>query len=113
RRRAGTVLSQTLVVREEEKLVLEDRSTEGAAELVPAQWRPGNRGISVPVVSPVVGIELVIAKVFEQIAMKLVGAGLDHHVDDATLEVSKFRGSIIRDHPKFLDRIQIRLIRRL
>ena len=41
-----------------------------------------------------------------------VGAGLDHHVDNAALEVAELRGRVVGDHLEFLNRIQVRLVGR-
>ena len=60
------VLAQALIVGEEEELVLEDRSAESAAELVPAQQLTRYGGVGVPVIAPVVGVELVVAEVLEK-----------------------------------------------
>ena len=55
------IFSQSLIVGEEEQLVLDDGSAEGAPELVPAQWRARDLRIIVPVIAPVIGVELVVA----------------------------------------------------
>ena len=42
--------------------------------------------------------------------VNLIRAGLDHHVDNAALEISEFRGGIIRDQLEFFNRVRIGLI---
>src|SRR5689334_18125735 len=63
-----------------------------------------------PVIAPVVGVELVIAEILKCIAVKLVGAGFDHYANDPALEIAELGGSVIGDHPKFLDGVGIGLI---
>ena len=96
-----------MIIDEEEQLVLEDGTAHGAAELIPTDG-PRN---AAPVVAPVVGIELVIAKILESVAMELIGSGLDHYVDDPSLEVAKFGRGVVRDQLELCNRVRVRLIR--
>ena len=44
--------------------------------------------------------------------METVGTGLDHHIDDAALEVSKLGGGVVGDHFEFRDGVQVWLVGR-
>ena len=77
-----------LVVAEEERLVLEHRAAEGAAELVLLEVRLGAAGA---VVEEVVGVEGVVAEELEGAAVELVGARLDLQVDDAAERAAELR----------------------
>src|ERR1019366_7480794 len=105
----GRSLAKTLVVAEEEEFVVLNGAAQSAAEFVPANRRPH---ISVVIPGPVVRVQLIVAEELERGAMQLVGSGLQCDVDDPTLEVPELRGSVVRDHLDFLDRIRAWYIRR-
>src|ERR1022692_4881343 len=74
----------SLVVSKEEKPVLEDRTTDRAAKLVPLKWR----GSSSEKVLRVGGI---VTKELEERTMELVGARLGHDIDYRAAGESKLR----------------------
>ena len=61
------------------------------------------RGQSVEVVRPLVGIKEVVAQEFENVAVELVGARFQAHVDHAAQEVAVFCAGVVGDHVEFLD----------
>jgi hypothetical protein len=64
------VLADSLIVREEEQLILDNPSADRAAELVVLEWVLALCGIF----EEIPRIELFVAKVFVQRAMEFVGA---------------------------------------
>ena len=67
--------SLSLESRKEEKLVLQDRSADGGAELVQAQWRMLTVGrIRVMIGKEGVGIESIVAKILPRAGVQRVGA---------------------------------------
>ena len=104
-------LAQALVIHEDEQFVLPDGAAEGAAELVPADGRTEILSDR-PIPRPVIGVEYVVAEVLKRIAVVLVGARFDHHVDDAALEIAELGRGVVGDHVEFRDGVGIRLIAR-
>src|ERR1700722_240835 len=93
-----------LIVGEKEQLVFPHRTTEGAAEHVPAQAAAGQEvSWSVELVLPLVGVENVVAEELPRGAMELIGARFDGCVDDAALEIAEFSRSIGGNEVEFLD----------
>ena len=72
------VETRSLIIDEEEELVLLNRAAERCAELVPAHVGRSavHRRIGAEVARPLIGVEKVVAQKFERVAMKLVAAGL-------------------------------------
>src|SRR5215469_4144673 len=70
-RRCRVIEPLCLVIEEEEQLVLDNRSADRATKHVPAQFRPSQ---VLEVVLPLICVQLVIAEVLPQIAMKAVCA---------------------------------------
>ena len=77
---------QALVVREDERLVLDDRAADRAAELVLREvaLRPSRA-----VVEPVVGVEGIVAQELEDAAVELVRPRLDLEADDAAQRLAE------------------------
>ena len=71
--------ASALVVKEEEHLILPDRSADGATEVVAPQGYLGN---SLVVTKPVICVHLVVTQKLEQAAVKAVGARACDHIDD-------------------------------
>ena len=61
----------------------------------------------VPVVLPQVRVQLVIAEELENVAVKMVGAGLEGGIDDAAQIISEFSGRVGRDQVEFLNGIRL------
>src|SRR5438045_2575690 len=78
-------LTQTFVVKEEERTVLADGPTDGKSKLVPFER---HFSVSKGVVLPGRRVESAVAEKFVHCAMKLVGAGLRHHIDDSAARSS-------------------------
>ena len=87
--RHSLCLAAALVVAEEERLVLEHRAAEGAAELI---LREIGLGTVRAVVEEVVRVEGIVAVELEAAAVQLVRTGLDLQVDYATQRAAEFRG---------------------
>src|SRR5215813_4909107 len=103
------IQTSSLVVAEEEQLVLDDRPANRASEHVPTQLRCCNHPIRSPysqTVLPLIRVEDVVAEVLEGVAMERIRARLDRRVDDAALVVSEFRGRILSNQIEFLNRIR-------
>src|SRR5215471_11014998 len=99
------IQTSSLVVAEEEQLVLDDRPANRASEHVPTQLRCCNHPIRSPysqTVLPLIRVEDVVAEVLEGVAMERIRARLDRRVDDAALVVSEFRGRILSNQIEFL-----------
>lgn len=98
-------LSQSRIAEKEEGAVFSDRPTDAAAELIPAerilpQGRlPGQ---------PAIGVQMIIAKEFEEAAMNAVGPRLGNNVHDSSREPSILRGEAVGDHPELLHCIRVR-----
>src|SRR5882724_7151370 len=99
-RRGGVVKSLPLIVKEEEQLVLNNGTTDGSTEHVPAQLVSLH---FVESVFPRVGVQLVIAKKLPEVPMETVCARLNAGTDDATLEVAELGRGILRDKVKLLN----------
>ena len=89
------VKSLSLIIKEEEKLVLDYRTADGAAKHVPAKQRPRNwlacRTINTfEPVFPLVRIQLVVPEILPEVAMEAVCSRLDRGTHDASLKVAKF-----------------------
>src|SRR5215470_6468642 len=90
-------LTQTLVIKEKEGPVLADRPTDGKSKLVPLERRFSG---SISVVLPGRRVESAVAEEFVHGSMKLIGAGLRHHVDNAAARTSILGTVISRQHLK-------------
>src|SRR6266849_4237749 len=98
------VESLPLIVNEEEEFVLEDRSTEGSSKHVPAQrCASDRRRAGIDLVFPLVGVQLVIAEEFPDIAVKRIGARLEGRTNDAAHVISEFRRRVIAYQVEFLN----------
>ena len=114
RRRSGRrVETRTLIIDEEEELVLFDGTAQRRAEFVPSHVRRSavDRRIGAEVARPLIGVEKIVAQKFERVAMKLVTAGLDADADDAAQELAEIGAGIVRDDVKLLDRVDAGRIR--
>src|SRR6266851_10075766 len=104
----------SLIIKEEEQLVLHYRAANCAAEHVPAKCRPVKRlalrSDPFESVFPLVRVQLVIAEVFPQVAVEAVGARLDCGTDNAALEIAEFGRGVARNQVEFLDGIWCRSI---
>ena len=98
-------LAAALVVAEKERLVLEHRSAEGAAELI---LREVGLGTVRAVVEEVVRIEGIVAVELESAAAKLIAAGLDLQVNDATERAAELCGVGRGLQLEFVERVDAR-----
>ena len=105
--KAGLPHPQAFVGPENEQLIVKDRATCGAAELILAERALDAAG---KVVKEVVGVGLLVVQVFVDFAMELIGAGLGDDIDGggAITELGVRAGDVDLD---FLDRRR-RLLRR-
>src|SRR6185437_6469839 len=80
-RRGRRGFAGTVPIEEEEGLILEDRTADGAAIVIAAErWD----GLPIMIGKPAIGIENLVADKVVAFAMKDVGPGLRDHVDDRT-----------------------------
>src|SRR5581483_4436125 len=100
---AASAKPRSLVIDKKEGVILFDRSAEGPSELVLTERRLTPSGIEV-----VVGVQLVIAQEFENIAVVLVRAGFDRYIDSSSGAPSEFCGHGIGLHLEFGDRVRRR-----
>ncbi len=98
-------LAVTLIVTKEERLVLEDRAAQGAAELILFEVRLGPARA---VVEEVVGIERVVPHELEGAAAQLVGPRLDLQVHDAAERAAELRGVGRGLHLELVERVDAR-----
>src|SRR5215467_10389762 len=102
--------SLALVIKEEEQFVLHDGAADGSPEHVPPQRRPGERLAilinPLEAVLPLIGVQLVIAEVFEDVAMETIGPRFDGCADDAALKIPELSRCVVGDEVKFLDRVR-------
>src|ERR1700733_1040423 len=101
--------ARALVIEEVEQFVLLDRSTEAAAELILMILRTAQ---VVAVGEEVIGVEVVVAQVFEQQAVHRVGPALRIHRNNGTGTAAIFSRVRIGDDVEFLDDVD-RGVRRL
>src|ERR1700722_4097596 len=96
---------ESLVISEEEYLVLLDRASEGGTELIliERQSPAANR------LEESDGIQIRIAQELPELAVKLVSAALDAGVDHRAGCVPELRAVVIGFHLVHLERIRIRL----
>ena len=87
------------IIREEERLVLDDRPAYRTAELVPAEGR------NLRTIEEIPGIQGAVTKKFIRAAVKLIGARTRDRIDNAARCSAIFRGIIRCDHREFLDRV--------
>ena len=92
----------SLVVHEEEGLVVPDGAAQRPAELVLAKGRLGAAEL---VVEQIIGVELVIAQKLEPAAVELIRAGLDLDIHDAAVGPAELRGVRAGLNLEFLDRV--------
>ena len=92
-----------MIIKKEEQLVLDDGTADRAAKHVPSKLSLGQ---TVEIILPAVGIQLVVAEVLPDVAVVLVGSGLDGSANDPALEVTKLGRGILRDQVELLDRIR-------
>ncbi len=72
--------------------------------------RSGDNGIGTDLVSPAVGIQLVVAEKLPDVAVKLVSSGLEGSADNAALEITEFGRGVLGDQVEFLDGIRSRSV---
>ena len=106
---ARAVPAEPLIIGEEEHLVLHDGPAEGGAENVLREIGLPGRGHHA-VVLPRVRGQAVVAPVFEQVPVELVGARLDRAADQGTRHVSELSGVVVRVDPHFRERIRAGLV---
>src|SRR5512146_474541 len=94
----------SLVVKEEEELVLDYGAADSAAEHVPAQRRTVDSGVG-EIIFPAVGVQHIVAEILPQVAMESVGPRLDGGADNAPLEVAELCGGVAGDEVEFLNGI--------
>ena len=97
-RRIRTI-ARALISAEEEQLVLDDPAAGGAAELVPLQGVA--RGCE-----EVARVQIAVAEIVEEIAVKLVRAGLGDGVDRGAGVDSEARGYGAGLHAELLQRVR-------
>jgi len=105
RNRAHTI-PQSFIVAEDERLVPDDWTAQSASELVP---QPGGLGGAGFVGEEVGCVQCAVAKEFIAGAVELVGAGLDHGVDDGAGASAEFGRVPVGLDLEFLERIHRRL----
>ena len=101
------IQTSSLVIGEEEHLVLLDRTAGGGAETVPANC--GSR-VSLEIVAPIVGVQFVVAEELKRAAVELIRAGLGGGVDHSAHVVAEFGRGGQRDFIEFLDRFNARRV---
>ena len=101
------LLASTLVVGEEEQLVLHDRPANGAAEDLAVEVRFAAAG---PVGRPRRRRQLVVAPVVEAVAADVVGSRLDDHVDDRPGDVAELGRVVVGLDADLLHRVRARLV---
>ena len=92
-------LSQALVVAEEKDFVPNDRSTDGAAELVLPQLRLGQVLTELIRIS----VEGIVLKEFVSRTVKRVGAGLGNDIDNRAAGAAYLGGVVVRLNADFAD----------
>ena len=95
-------MPETLIITEEEDLVLYDGAADGTSELVPAQL---SLFYSVAIFKPVRGVKDIVAKKFPGRAMNLVGAGLDRGVENGARGTAQLGTEVRSLDLKFRDRV--------
>src|SRR5579859_2641370 len=95
--------ARALVVSEKERLVLYDRATEGESKLVLLVRHLAEN------VESIVGVKFFVPQEFKNVAVKLIGAGLDDGIHDGAVAASEFGAVRIRFHLEFGDGIYRRL----
>src|SRR6266567_2027235 len=105
----------SLIVKEEEQLVLHYRAANCAAKHVPAEQWPVKR-FAQPCINPfksifpLIRVQFVVAEVLPKISVETVGTGLDCGTDNATLEITEFSRGVASNQVEFLDGIRRRRI---
>src|SRR5262249_31836231 len=89
----------SLVAAKQEKLVADERTAGGSAELILAESREAAAG---DVIEKIVGVENVVAEKFEYGAVEIVGAGFESGVDHRASVTPKFGAEVIVLHLEFL-----------
>ena len=92
--------SGSLIIGEEENLVLSNRAAERSAELVLIECAARGRKV-------VARVEIGVAQEFESIAVKCVGAGFRDDVDLAAAELAIFRVEVVGENPELGDGIEV------
>ena len=91
-----------LIIKKEEQLILLDGATDCASKHIPTElvfWQTSE------IVLPTIGIQNVVAEELPDIAVELVGSGLEGSANDSSLEIAEFSGRILRDEVEFLNSI--------
>ncbi len=91
-----------LVVRKKEDFVALDRTANCAAKLVLVVRAALSTGKIIR------SVKIGVAQKFEDISVKLVRPGLRDHIDLAAAIIAVFGVEVVRNNPKFADRIQVR-----
>src|SRR5262249_25569988 len=60
--------------------------------------------------SPVIGIEFVVAEILPDVAMEVVGPRLEGGANDSALEIPEFGGGVLGDQVEFLDGVGSRCV---
>src|SRR5580693_7039617 len=98
----GLAHQQPLIRSKEKQLVLYDRPAQYPAEIVLPQFRPCK---AVGIGEPIVGVQFVVAEVFERGAVKGVRAGSGYHRNLRAWSAPIFRCKGRSLNPKLFERI--------
>ena len=100
--RSRVIETLSLIIDEKEQFVLHDGTAKRSAKHVPAEC-----GLceTLKIVGPIVGVQDIVSKELEDVAMIAVGARLDRSTDDAPLEISELCRSVLGNQAKFLNRV--------
>ncbi len=94
-------MADPLEVAEEEEAVVEDGQAERSAiEVAPVLGLAAGGG------EVVAGVEIFVAKEFEEAAVECVGSGACGDVDDASVEATELGGDVIGFDGEFLDVVE-------
>ncbi len=96
--------ADTLIVAENEKLIVLDRAAERTTEVVLDQHGNGNAR---PIIEEVVGVEVAVAEVVEPVAVKLVGASAGDELHLPAGAAAVFRLAPIGHDAGFLHRVGV------
>ena len=98
---AGRSNARSLVIAEDEKLVLDDGAARGGAELI---LHVGPARFACLVVGPTVGVQILVLQDFKKTAVQLVGAGFEVDVDDRAGRAAILGVDAVRLDAHFADR---------
>src|SRR5262249_38003199 len=102
---AGLAVAPAVIADREKRLVLDDRTTEDAAELVLVKW---SRTVACQISEGIPGVKRIVSHVFEPAAVETVASRFRDHVDDAAGRTAIVSLGIVTDDLEFLNEVDVR-----